>query len=221
MRRSIRPKRAAPEYRRCRVDDSAALSGPAKAFGSLPPVFPAPCGFHVFLTQQKNSRILHLRIALLKPSRDGTIGARVRPIAGPLAAIGFRHRSRRDPCRRGRTAGLAGRQSIKPGEQSVGVPKSSDGETIPGTRTTTTAGSDGSSLRRRARPARARPDSSPGDVGGRRSPHAPVRRADDRLVRSRRHDRTRRLTGRDEAACPARGSARPGSSGDTDSRPAG
>ena len=34
---------------------------------------------------------------------------------------------------------------VKPGEQSVGVPKSSDGETIPGARTTTTAGSDGSS----------------------------------------------------------------------------
>ncbi len=34
---------------------------------------------------------------------------------------------------------------VKPGEQSVGVPKSPDGETIKGARTTTTAGSDGSS----------------------------------------------------------------------------
>ena len=58
------------------------------------------------LNSRPNSRARHLRIALLELPRDGIIGARTRPVARPLAAIGFRRRSRCGPCRGGRNAGV-------------------------------------------------------------------------------------------------------------------
>lgn len=84
MLRSIRPKCSAPEYRRCRVDESVPRAVRRSIRPAHPPVFPVLYGAHGFLTQEANSRTRHFRIALLELDRDGTIGARARPMAGPI-----------------------------------------------------------------------------------------------------------------------------------------